>query len=47
MAYSVKDIPEKNISNHLKPAEEVTREQIAGFFVEELKRMKKEDIPLE
>jgi len=36
-----RDIPENSISDHLNPKEIVTKEQIAGFFIEEIKKMKR------
>lgn len=35
-----KDIPEKSIADHLFPKEIVTKEQIANYFIEEIKKMK-------
>jgi predicted nucleotidyltransferase component of viral defense system len=35
-----KDIPENSIGDHLFPKEIVTKEQIANYFVEEIKKMK-------
>jgi hypothetical protein len=35
-----KDVPEKSISDHLFPKEIVTKEQIANYFIEEIKKMK-------
>ncbi len=34
------DIPEVSIASHLNPREVVTREDISGFFIEELRRIK-------
>ncbi|MCX6270753.1 MAG: nucleotidyl transferase AbiEii/AbiGii toxin family protein [Bacteroidetes bacterium] len=34
------DIPENSISDHLSPAITITKQEIADFFVEELKKMK-------
>jgi len=36
----IKDIEEKDMASHLSPAEIVTKEQIAAFFVEELRKIK-------
>lgn len=35
-----KDIPENSIADHLFPKEIVTKEQIADYFIEEIKKMK-------
>ena len=34
------DLPENSIAGHLHPKEVVTKEQIASFFIEELKRLR-------
>ena len=35
-----KDIPENSVGSHLLPKETVTKEQIADYFIEEIKKMK-------
>ena len=35
-----RDIPEESIENHLNPAENVTKEQIGAYFIEELRKMR-------
>lgn len=38
------DISENSISNHLNPKEIVTKEQISAFFIDELKKLRPEDV---
>ncbi len=35
-----KDIEEADVSNHLSPIEIITKEQMAGFFIDELRKIK-------
>jgi len=37
-----KDIEEKSLDSHLMPAENITKEQIADFFVDQLRKIKNE-----
>ena len=37
------DIPENSISDHLSPKEIITKDQIAEYFVEEIRKMKRPD----
>ena len=37
-----KDIEEQSIDSHLMPAENITKEQIADFFVDQLRKIKDE-----
>jgi predicted nucleotidyltransferase component of viral defense system len=39
-----KDISEQDLSNHLKPKENITKEEIATFFIDELRKIKKQII---
>jgi len=36
----IDDLPEENMSSHLKPTENISKQQIAEFFISELKKIK-------